>query len=334
MSKRLAAKSRLGKAGCGGFPVGSGGFFGLEGRAPECLNVDMEILIIGGNRFFGRHLAESFLRDKHKGQYKVTLLNRGTLDDGFVNQVTRLKGDRKIRDSLGNAVAGKSWDLVFDQVCYSASEAQMACEIFRNKTRRYIVTSSESIYDHGSNLKEEEFKPGTYHFENEALPNIDYQEAKKQVETVFARSKFAEVVMVRPSLVVGLDDYSGRLQWHLERIAKGQALFFPNLNIESDFIRSDQAGLALKTIGLSNHVGPVNCTSPGSIVLKDLLGMCEEVLKKPALLATKADDDNHSPYGGSKTKTMNTDLLRSLGADIEPSKKWMKALITEIAQRL
>jgi len=286
----------------------------------------LRVLIIGGNRFFGLHLAKNFVAERHF----VTLLNRGQINDGLGDQVSRLKADRKSKSSLIDAVHGKTWDIIYDQVCYSAEEARVACEVFHGKTHRYIVTSSESVYDIGSSQSEHAFNPKSYSFTKEALPHEDYQEAKRQVETVFANSDFKETVMVRPSLVVGEDDYTGRLKWHLDRISNELPIYFPSINIQSDFIRSDQAGYALKKIGESNCVGPINCTAPDSMSLEAILNICEEVVGKKAILASTEQEKNHSPYGGTETKTMNTKLLQSLGAKIEPSESWMKNLIGEV----
>ncbi len=286
----------------------------------------LRVLIIGGNRFFGLHLAKNFIAEKHI----VTLLNRCQINDGLGDQVSRLKADRKLKNSLIDIIHGKTWDIIYDQVCYTAEEARLVCEVFHGKTHRYIVTSSESVYDVGPSQSEDAFNPKSYSFTKEALPNEDYQEAKRQVETIFANSDFKETVMVRPSLVVGTDDYTGRLKWHLERVSNQLPIYFPNINIQSDFIRSDQAGYALKKIGESNCVGPINCTAPDSMSLETILKMCEEVVGKEAILALTDQDENHSPYGGTETKTMNTKLLQSLDAKIEPSENWMRNLIREI----
>jgi hypothetical protein len=60
--------------------------------------------------------------------------------------------------------------------------------------------------------------------------------------------------------------------------------------------------------------------------------MCERAVGKKAILAAKEEESNHSPYGGSTTKTMNTNLLSSLGAKIESSRLWLEKLILEIAK--
>ncbi len=287
----------------------------------------MNILIIGGNRFFGRHLADELLKDGTT----VTLLNRGKADDGFGNKVERLVADRANESSMTNALKSKSWDLVFDQVCYEAQEARSACRLFEGKTKRYVVTSSESIYENGIDQKELNFLPATFDFTSDADRNEDYQQAKRQVEAVFTREAQFETAIVRPSLVVGTDDYTARLKWHVDRVFKGLPIYFPKIEIQSDFIRSDQAGLALKLIGHSRHTGPVNCTTRGSVSLQNLISMCETVTDKKANLASKHEGDNHSPYGGTASKTMNTDLLYSLGFKAPSSAEWLENLVAQVA---
>lgn len=287
----------------------------------------MKILILGGNRFFGRHLTDSLLGAKHE----ITLLNRGQIDDGFGDKIERLRADRQKPSELAKAVEGQRYDLVFDQICYSASEAQAACEIFAGKTSRYVVTSSESVFDAGSMQTEAGFDPLKYRFTMEADPRQNYQEAKRQVEHVFAQARGFSVAIVRPSLVVGVDDYTKRLTWHLERIRRGQDLFFPDLKAKIDVIRSDQAGLALKVIGLSKVEGPVNCTAPGAVALEDLVRMFEAATGKKAVLASTANEDNHSPYGFARETTMDTSLLQSLGFHADASPTWIRELVEQSA---
>jgi nucleoside-diphosphate-sugar epimerase len=290
----------------------------------------MKVLVIGGNRFFGRHLVELLLEDGAD----VTLLNRGNLNDQFGDQVQRLKADRQNPSALKEAIHGNHWDLIYDQACYTADEAKTACELFEGRTKRYIVTSSESVYDNGVQLKESAFDPEHYDFNEVADRNKNYQEAKRQVEVVFTKEADFEVAIVRPSLVVGLDDYTDRLKWHVQRVAQSLPIYFPNIEARSDFIRSDQAGRALKIVGLSRHLGPVNFTTPGTMKLKELISLCELATGKKANLASSRGDNNHSPYGGTAEKSMDTEILRSLGFVAPASLEWMKELVFKIAENL
>lgn len=287
-----------------------------------------KILIIGGNRFFGLHLAKELIADGHD----VTLLNRGNLNDGLGSSVKRLIADRDNELSFKAATENTNWDIVYDQICYTATQAYLAIEIFKNKTKRYIVTSSESVFDYGENQVEENFNPNKYSFNEVADPKTNYQEAKRQVEVVFSSVDCFETVIVRPSLVVGVDDYTGRLKWHLDRVSKKLPLYFPNLEISSDFIRSDQAGLALKIIGLSGHCGPINLTTPGAVTMKKLISFIEDATNQKAIIIKQEAKDASSPYGGSQTKTMNTELLQSLGFNASPSMDWMPGLCSEMTK--
>ena len=78
------------------------------------------ILVIGGNRFFGKHLVSALIK---KG-IKPVLFNRQSVEDGFSDQVDRVKGDRDIHDELREVAQAKKWDFVFDQVCFNNSQSK------------------------------------------------------------------------------------------------------------------------------------------------------------------------------------------------------------------
>ncbi len=56
----------------------------------------MKILALGGSRFFGKKLVSKLLDAGHS----VTVANRGNLDDGFGNRVSRVRTERSISLSL------------------------------------------------------------------------------------------------------------------------------------------------------------------------------------------------------------------------------------------
>ena len=74
------------------------------------------ILIFGGSRFIGRRLVKLLITEGHQ----VTLANRGKTSDPFDGEVERLVVDRWNSESMQQAFTdGTSYDLVFDQLCYS-----------------------------------------------------------------------------------------------------------------------------------------------------------------------------------------------------------------------
>src|SRR4051794_3975159 len=72
----------------------------------------VRVLILGGTKFLGRHLAEHALQAGHE----VTLFNRGRTGTGLFPGVPRLIGDRTADgdpDGL-TALGAGAWDMVFD----------------------------------------------------------------------------------------------------------------------------------------------------------------------------------------------------------------------------
>ena len=289
----------------------------------------MNILVIGGNRFFGKKLAAKLLGTGHE----VTLLNRGSLDDGLGNQVQRLTCDRTNEEALRNAVKNKSWDIVYDQVCFNADEAKSAREIFRDNTGHYIFTSSQSVYDAGSDIKEDVFNPLTYQFTEIADRFKSYAEAKRQCETVFFQSGMP-LTALRIPIVVGHDDYTKRFSFHIERVKKSEPIFFPDIAAKMSMISSDDAASVLEFLGAGPAVGPVNAASAEPIVLANFLKTISDVTGSKAVMASEADDKNHSPYGIESNWYMNVQKLESLGYFARPIESWLSAEIKVVLAKL
>lgn len=251
----------------------------------------MKILILGGNRFFGRKLAALLARG-----HEVTLLNRGRLDDGLGAQVRRIVCDRSDRGALGRAV--ETYDVVYDQICYEPTDARAACEIFAGRCGRYIFTSSQSVYGPGANIREAAFDPLKHEFTNDVASSADYAEAKRQCEAIFAAGSAVETVAVRFPIVCGTDDYTGRLKWHVDHVREGREMFFPNLDARLSLINSDDAAAALAALAHAPSAAkfaPINVCAPDAVKLRDLVAMISSATGREPKIAQKPEE--HSPYG-------------------------------------
>lgn len=287
----------------------------------------MKALIIGGNRFFGRRLAARLL--EHKAD--VTLLNRQTLDDGFGERVKRIKCDRTDKHALKAAMANQEWDIVFDQVCYDADEARAAVEIFENKTKRYIFTSTQSVYEGGGMLKESVYEPMRHSFNRTADPKTQYGEAKRQCEAVFFQESDLNLAAVRFPFVLGEDDYTKRLHFHVEHIKHAKPFYVPNLKAETSLIHAQDAADALFVLGTTDYKGPINCASPEAISMGQLIELIELKTGKKALLQNEpAPGLDSSPYGRHETSTMDVSKAQSIGLRFQPLNRWLPQLIESI----
>lgn len=281
----------------------------------------MKVLIIGGNRFFGRHLATECLRAGDQ----LTILNRGNIADNLVGRLQRMQVDRTNFEAMKAALKGKTWDVVYDQVCYDSKTALEAVKLFRGYAGRYVYTSSISVYGKGVELKEGNFlaKGVT----GSTAPADDYGRAKLEAEAVFLHEMPKISVSVRLGMVAGVDDYTGRLQWHLDHVLQSKPMRFPNKDACMSFIQSEQAGQAIHLIGKSNALESVNCAAPGGVALSDFIRMVESGVKRKALITSTGDE---SPYGISDDLWVDTGKLHHLGIKLAPASEWMPETIASL----
>ena len=102
----------------------------------------LNVLILGGTQFIGRHIAEALLAAGHH----VTVLNRGTSSDELPAPVERLRGDRDEVTSGREALRGRSWDACIDVSGYTPRQVRASAQLLRESVSRYVFISAVSVY--------------------------------------------------------------------------------------------------------------------------------------------------------------------------------------------
>ncbi|MDI7740667.1 NAD-dependent epimerase/dehydratase family protein [Lysinibacillus fusiformis] len=289
-----------------------------------------KILVFGGTRFFGKKLVEALVAKGHD----VTIATRGKTPHGFGDKVGHLIVDRTNKEDLAAAFANTRWDIIYDNICYSPNDALAACEIFEGKTKKYVFTSTMSTYDDlGANLSEKDFDPYHYGIRYGSTQDFSYGEGKRQAEAVFFQKADFPVVAVRFPIVLGEDDYTRRLHFHVERVAEEKVISFLNMDARMSYILSDDASRFLKFAGFSEITGPYNATSSGTYSLKELMGMIEKEVGKNAKIALVGDDETRSPFAVPKDWYMSQEKSIQAGFTCQPLEDWLPGLIKTLAQQ-
>ena len=287
----------------------------------------MRVLVLGGTRFVGKRLVHLLADQGHD----VTVGSRGRTIASFPNNVQRLKLDRSSKDSMSTALQKSQWDIVYDQICFSADDASSAVEILAGKTARYILCSSAAVYTNPLDAREDAFDPSVYPVRSVERSSSSYAEGKRQAEAViFQRARFPAAA-VRFPIILGPDDYTKRLLVQVQRIARNEQVNIENPDVEISLISSTEAAAFLAWMSGVPHTGSFNACSDGPVSLKTIVGFIEEATGKAALLKRQADTDSFSLFGKPVTATINTDKARRCGFQFQPTRDWLQALVRNAA---
>ncbi|SOC06522.1 nucleoside-diphosphate-sugar epimerase [Ureibacillus xyleni] len=272
-----------------------------------------DILVLGGTQYFGKQLVERLLADGKN----VNIATRGLTADSFGDRVNRLKLDREDEKTVFAAFKEGQWDVVYDQTCYSPKELKATTEALKGKVKKYILTSSQAVYDYGTNHKEEAFDPTTFTFSfkgRKEYPGfIGYQEAKRASEAVLFNDQSFEAVSVRFPIVVGKDDFTERVKFHVEKVMNEEEIGAKNFDVRLGFISSDEAADFLYKMGESNFTGAINPGSRGDLSLRELIQKIESHVNKRAILTSEVTSENASPFAFDGSWSVNTEKAEQLG---------------------
>lgn len=100
----------------------------------------MRILLIGGNGFIGRPVAQ----DLQRGGHAVAVFHRGT--SAALEGVEEIRGDRSHLTDSAHDLRRFAPDVVIDFVISSGSQAQELLNIFRGATGLTLMISSMDVY--------------------------------------------------------------------------------------------------------------------------------------------------------------------------------------------
>lgn len=291
------------------------------------MSIAKTALVIGGNRFFGSRLVDLLLEQG----VSVTVLNRGSRVD--TRKCEFLKGDRTDKEQLLNLTKDRSWDLIFDQVCFDYKDSEIVKSVLLQKTKRYVLISSQSVYGPRANLIETDFDPSNYQFTNEQVLNADYAEGKRQLESSLSRfNTECSMAFIRLPIVLGVDDYTRRLHWHIDRVKKQLPIHFPKIDAKISFVDAEDAAKNILKIGMSKHQGPINICSKDPIKLSALIDLIQTQLKLTAKISMEDSKENRSPFGIPDDWYMSTQLAQRLDFHCKPLGEWLPKLVASLSE--
>ena len=233
----------------------------------------MKLLVLGGTRFLGRAAVEAALARGHE----VTLFNRGETNPELFPEAEKLRGDRAADLS---PLEGREWDAVLDPSGYVPSVVRASAEALADSTGHYLFVSSVSVY---ASLAQpvDEHSPVA---ELGDLPDdkltddySNYGALKALCEQTVTEVFGERQASVRPGLIVGAHDPTGRFTYWPHRVARGGQVLAPAPPEDQvQFIDAKDLGSWLVDLAERRAGGVYNATHPGRS-WRDVLETCRAV---------------------------------------------------------
>lgn len=283
-----------------------------------------KILVLGGTRFFGIQLVQKLIENDDD----ITVASRSISNVSFPSEVKTIRIEERDQEkSLEACQINGPYDIIYDQICFSPNEASLLLKCLSQSTKKLIHTSTLSVYPCNGEQYESNFDPFTYPLSSGSRNQFTYSEGKRLAEAVYFQTARIPVTSVRLPVVLGPDDYTGRLDFHIKRIAAGQTIAAINPKAQASLIQSHEAADFLFWIGLQDFNGPINACSDGEISLYKIIELIEKTLNKKAILTSEGNPTETSPYSQSESWYLNNSKAKSLGYQFTNIQAWLPLLI-------
>jgi 2'-hydroxyisoflavone reductase len=185
----------------------------------------MNVLVLGGTQFVGRHIVEELLR----GGHAVTTLNRGQSVDELPPQVERLRGDRSLGVAGLDALAGRKWDACIDVSGFLPFYVRSSTEKLSSSVRHYAYISAVSVYgDPACGLvRESHSRSPPAGDDVTEINQATYGRLKVACENIVSEVFGDRCTLLRPQIVAGPYDPFDRFSYWVRRATQGGEMLAP-----------------------------------------------------------------------------------------------------------
>ncbi len=241
-----------------------------------------KLLVLGGTRFIGRVLVEHLIE---AGYHDVTLFSRGLSNPGLFPNLRHIHGDRYSDDVF--QVATEDWDVILDISCYFPHHFRQLLPRLKGRVGRYCFMSTGSVYERTvmwDHLATEDTPLCAWTEADLASPDpyVNYEHKKAACEACLLDSDWLDVIMFRPTIVVGKYDAVDCFYYWLHRIQHRDRILLPgngrehmNLTFVDDLARA-----VIRAIEVPTRHRVYNATTTPIMTLHAMFTTMAEVLDK------------------------------------------------------
>ena len=241
----------------------------------------MNLLLLGGPKFLGRHLIDTALARGHT----LTLFNRGQTNPALYPDVEKLRGNR---DGELDILRGRQWEAAIDTCGYVPRLVRASAQALADSVEHYTFVSSLSVYADTNTPGPDESAP-VGKLEDESVEQITgetYGPLKVLCERGAEAALPGRVLHVRAGLIVGPHDPTDRFTYWPVRMQRGGRILAPG-NPQSPVQFVDVRDLSDWIIRMAEQrrAGVFNATGPAQpLPMRQFLETCQLVSGIPSQL--------------------------------------------------
>jgi 2'-hydroxyisoflavone reductase len=277
----------------------------------------MNVLVLGGTQFVGRHIVEELLR----GGHDVTVLNRGQSIDQLPPQVERLRGDRNLGVSGLDALSGRNWQACIDVSGYTPLHVRSSTEKLCASVRYYAFISAVSVYGDpaGGPVDEAHRRLPPAEWDVIEINQATYGPLKVACENIVSEVFRDRCALLRPQIVAGPYDPFDRFSYWVRRATQGGEMLAPGHGDDHvQFIDARDVACFVRTVVEKQLPGRFNLAGPrlkwaqfmSHLGARNLVWVPAEVIRAAGV--TEFELPLYRPTGGPRSSLMHVDNSRAL----------------------
>lgn len=278
----------------------------------------MKILVIGGTRFVGLAMVRELLNRGHE----VSVFHRSKEFPVGTEKATHLIGDRT-KDFTALQVG--SWDVVIDVCGYRPYEIHALYDALAGRIKKYVFVSTVSVYDDAIPLGEKEnAKLADTSILDEAdditIP-IDWQTygPLKVLCEAAVKEHYQDNLIIRPTYVIGPDDYTNRFNFWVEKFMKNEQVEIPlNNSTSMQFIDvRDLANFTCDAIE-KNLQGEFHVCAPTTTFINMISQIKASTNSSSEILEIQSEDESKFPLWANEDLGMlSLDPAKAVAAGLK-----------------
>lgn len=228
--------------------------------------------------------------------HAVTVFHRGVTQSEDINGADHLIGDR---DNDLSALADKelSWDMTIDVCAYRPDQVDTLIGVLGSRGGKYVYISTISVYSEDvpahsdetgklvdtQHLQDADFKPGP-------IDKRTYGPLKLLCEQRAQAIFGGDILIIRPTYVIGPEDYTMRFPKWVQRISAGGVVTCPNPGgVPVQYIDARDQAIFVLDMMEGSATGTFNCCISPELTFRELLDVIVATVAPPGTVLDWVD---------------------------------------------